>query len=186
MTQIKGAAIRGLLKFVKSSQLPGGIDRVVSELPSEVKPVFERQILSGDWYPYEAYSELLDVMARIHGNGEEAFVETLGRYAARQDLGGIFEAITVLASIPKILETASHLWNRYCDSGIFEIVSIGEEKGIGRITEFPNITKNHAVLLNGWIEGVGLAAGAKTAKVSHLRAIYLGDDHCEFDMRWTT
>ena len=186
MTQIKGAAVRGLLKFVKSSKLPGGIERVTTELPNHVLPVFERQILTGDWYPYEAYAELLDVMTRIHGNGDDRFVETLGRYAARQDLGGIFKVITVLASIPRILETASHLWGRYCDTGTFDIVSIEEGKGVGRITDFPNITRNHSILLNGWIEGVGLAAGAKTANVSLMRAVYLGDDHCAYQMRWTT
>ena len=186
MPRIKGAAIRGLLRFVKSSALDGGIPGVIDALPTPIRPFYESQIVADDWYPYEAYTELLDVMTQIHGRGEDSFLEVLGRHAARHDVGGIFKVISVLASFEKIMSSASSFWSRYCDTGTFEILEVASGHGVGRLTEFPTVSRHHTVLLVGWIEGIALAAGAKSPAVTLTRAIHLGDDRCEYEMRWTS
>jgi len=186
MPKVKGAAIRGLLKFVKSSKLDGGIQGVLAELSPPVQSLYDRQIVAGDWYAYEAYTELLEIMTRVHGRGEDAFLEVLGRHAARHDVGGIFKIISVLASFERIMSSASSFWPRYCDTGTFAIVEVGDGRGIGRLTEFPTVSRHHAILLIGWIEGIALAAGAKKADVALTHAIHLGDDRCEYEMRWTS
>jgi hypothetical protein len=50
-TQIKGFAIRGLLRYVKESGHPGGIPAVLERLPPEVASRFATKVLSSRWYP---------------------------------------------------------------------------------------------------------------------------------------
>ena len=184
MPRIKGSLLLGALKFVKHAQVPGGIPAVLATLPPEQRATFAAPLLASEWYPYGAYRELLRAIDRTAGRGDLAIMATLGRFAARQDLAGVFKIISVLASIPRILQSSSIFWSRYCDAGAFEIVDLAADHGTGRITGFPDIAAEHEAMLVGWIEGMGLAAGAKTATVELARSVPRGDPHSEFRMRW--
>ena len=185
MTKIKGAALRGTLKFVKTSGFPGGIPAALEQLPALARETFDRPILAGEWYPYEAYAALLDVVRDGHGLDPEPAMHAVGRFAARQDVSGIFKVISVLASVERILQGASHFWGRYCDTGSFDIVEIEDGFGIGRIRDFPNIAETHEQVLVGWIEGIGLAAKARDVEVSRTASVHEGDGYTEYTMRWT-
>lgn len=184
MTQIKGGALRGSLKFIKTSGFPGGIPAALERVPASVRGVFDRPILASDWYPYEAYVALLDVIREGHGLDPEPAMRTLGRFAARQDIAGVFKIISVFASVERILQSASTFWSRYCDSGSFDIVEIDAGYGVGRVHSFPDIAEAHEHSLAGWIEGMGLAAKAKEVNVELTRAVHRGDDLTEYTMRW--
>ena len=56
---IKGFAIRGLLRYVKESDYPGGISALLEHLEPAAAPHFATKILSSRWYPYEAFLGLL-------------------------------------------------------------------------------------------------------------------------------
>jgi hypothetical protein len=185
MTQVKGTVLRGVLKFVKHRQHPGGIAAVLATLPATAAPAFARPILAGDWYPYAAYRELLVAIRRDLGLGDPEVLVALGRFAARQDLSGVFKIISVMASVSRILQSSSTFWSRYCDTGSFEISDLTETSGTGRIMGFPQISAEHELSLQGWIEGIGIAAGAKTADVKLSRSVHRGDPFTEFAMRWS-
>ncbi|MDX1631365.1 MAG: hypothetical protein R3234_05870 [Thermoanaerobaculia bacterium] len=185
MTRIKGTALRGALKFIKTSGFPGGIPGALERLPTPVRQVFDQTILAGEWYPYESYAELLGVIREGHGLDPEPAMEAVGRFAARQDVTGVFKVISVLASVRRILQGASHFWSRYCDTGSFDIVEIEEGFGIGEIRDFPDIAEAHEQVLVGWIEGIGLAAKARDVDVTRTASVHRGDDYTEYTMRWT-
>jgi hypothetical protein len=185
MPQIKGTMIRGALKFIKHCQYPGGIPAVIASLPAEPAAVFAAPILASEWYPYPAYSGLLAAIDRQVGRDDLSLMPTLGRFAARQDLSGVFKVISVLASIPRILQSSSIFWSRYCDAGVFEITALEADRGTGVVRDFPTIAPHHESMLVGWIEGIGLAAGAKTANVELARSVHRGDAMSEYHMRWT-
>jgi hypothetical protein len=184
MPQIKGAAIRGVLKFVKHAGGKVTIPDVIAELPPAQRANFDHTILSGEWYPVSAYDELLTVVDRTIGSGDLTLMPRLGRYAARQDISGIFKIISVLASIPRILQSASTFWSRYHDTGHFEIVELESSRGTARIVDYPELSEEHAHVLLGWIEGIGLASGAKEAEVRMTRSVHWGDPHFEYEMEW--
>lgn len=185
MTQIKGTAIRGTLKFVKTHGFPGGIPAALERVPHEIRPIFDRPILASEWYPYEAYVALLEIVRHEHGLEPEQAIHTLGRFAARQDLGGVFRIISVFASVERILQSASTFWSRYCDTGSFDIVEIETGYGVGRIHDFPDIAEAHELVLVGWIGGIGLAAKARDVDIQLTKAVHRGDEVSEYEMRWT-
>jgi hypothetical protein len=185
MPRVKGSLLRGALKFVKHAQYPGGIPGVLATLPSGAAATFDRPLIASEWYPYEAYRELLRAIDGAVGRGDLSLMPTLGRFAARQDLSGVFKVISVLASIPRILQSSSIFWSRYCEGGVFEIVDLAADHGTGRITGFPEMSAEHEAMLAGWIEGMGLAAGAKTATVELSCSVHRGDPYSEYRMRWS-
>jgi hypothetical protein len=186
MPRIKGSLLRGALKFIKHAQVPGGIPAVLATLPPGPAATFASPLLASEWYPYDAYRELLRAIDATAGRGDLAAMATLGRFTARQDLAGVFRVISVLASIPRILQSSSIFWSRYCDAGAFEILDLADDRGTGRITGFPEIAPEHEAMLVGWIEGMGLAAGARTANVELACSVHRGDPHTEYRMRWSS
>jgi hypothetical protein len=186
MPRIKGSLLRGALKFIKHAQVPGGIPAVLATLPASPAVTFASPLLASEWYPYDAYRELLRAIDATAGRGDLAVMATLGRFTARQDLAGVFRVISVLASIPRILQSSSIFWSRYCDAGAFEILDLADDRGTGRITGFPEIAPEHEAMLVGWIEGMGLAAGARTANVELACSVHRGDPHTEYRMRWSS
>jgi len=185
MPRVKGTLMRGALKFVKHAQHAEGIAGVLAAMPAPAAATFARPLLASEWYPYESYRALLAAIDEEVGEGDLALMPVLGRFAARHDLSGVFKVISVLASIPKILQTSSVFWSRYVDTGAFELAELGDDHGTGRIRDFPQMSRQHEAMLAGWIEGIGLAAGAKTAEVTLVKSVHRGDGVSEYRMRWT-
>jgi|SRR5581483_11658228 len=184
MAKIKGMAIRGALKFVKESRYPGGIAAVVDALPADVQPVFEKRILTGDWYPYEAYGALLTVIDRELGRGDLSLMPQLGHFAIRQDASTVLRIISIFASVKHLVGKSGMFWSRYCDTGRFTDVETGDRNSIMVLQGFPTIAPQHCHLLCGWLEGLALAVGARSAKVVQTRCVHRGDAECRYEGSW--
>jgi hypothetical protein len=184
MAKIKGMAIRGALKYVKESGHPGGIPAVVAALPMSVKPVFDKRILTGDWYPYEAYQALLSVIDRQLGRGDLAKMPELGHFAIRQDTGSVLKVISLFASPQQLMGRSGMFWSRYCDTGEFTDAGSGDRLVVMALRGFPGIAREHCHLLVGWLEGLALAVGARTSKVTQTLCVHRGDAECRYEGAW--
>lgn len=185
MAQIKGFAIRGLLKYVKESDLTGGIPEVLAHLPADARPSFEAPVDEREWYPYAAYAGLLQAVDRAVGGGGDAHYRRLGLYAAEQDVNTLFKIIAVFSSVEKLLQRSVVIWRRYCDTGAFVTAEVSRGRGTGILRDFPGVAPEHCRLLVGWVEGMALAAGAKTVSVEKTLCVHRGDSHCEYQGTWT-
>ena len=185
MAQIKGFAIRGLLKYVKESDMARGISGVLAHLPADSRPSFESPIDASAWYPYAAYAGLLEAVDRAMGGGDDAHYRRLGLYAARQDVNTLFKIIAAFSSVEKLLQRSVVIWRRYCDGGAFVTPDVSRGRGTGILRDFPEVAPEHCRLLLGWVEGMALAAGAKTVTVKKTRCIHRGDPHCEYQGTWS-
>ncbi len=183
MAKVKGAAIRGVLKYVKSSGLTGGIGSVVAALPVEARTAFEAPILVSHWYPYQAFAALLEELDRRFEHEKDLFHQ-YGRWSARQDAGTIFRLVSVFASVERLLPMSTLFWSRHCDSGRFETTQVQKGGGVGLLRGFPEIHPLHCRLLTGWIEGMVTVVGAGEVHVQHTRCVHRGDELCEFTGTW--
>ena len=184
MTQIKGAAIRGTLKFVKQSGFAGGIPAIIAKLPPDVRPIYDTKILSADWYPYAAYSSLLSVVDREVGRGDLSLMPQLGHFAVRQDVSSVLKIVSIFASVEKLLSRGTFFWSRTCDRGRVEVVEPGGHQTVIALQDFPDVAATHCHVLIGWLEGLALAVGAKSARVVKSRCVHRGDDRCEYRGDW--
>jgi hypothetical protein len=183
MAQIKGTALRGLLKHAKEGGHPGGIAGLLDELPPAAREVFDRRILASGWYPYLAYAELLNALtARASDRG--AFLHQLGRQLAKQDAGTTFKVVALFASVETMLQRSSLFWTRHCDTGTFETIDVQKGSGAGVLRDFPDVSPLHCTLLGGWIESMAETAGASKATTEKVRCVHRGDAWCEYRGSW--
>ena len=184
MAQIKGMAILGLFRIVKDLAGKDRIAELIAGLPATDRPLYDRSILAGEWYPYAAYASLLAAVTRSLGGGRTEFTGSLGRSAAELDVGSIFKIVSVILSPKRALQAAGMLWSRYCDTGRFVMTRIDDESGEGHIEDFPGISADHERLLTGWIEGIGLAAGGRDPRVDLVASVHAGAAISGYQMTW--
>jgi hypothetical protein len=137
MAQIKGTAIRGLLKQVKESGHAGGIPAILAELPPASHKTFDHRILASGWYPYDSYGDLLTVVhRRLHGERSDDLVD-LGRWLAKQDAGTTLKIFALFASVETMLQRGQFFWPRHCDTGTFVTVDVQKGSGVGMLSTSP-------------------------------------------------
>lgn len=183
MAQIRGFAIRGLLRYAKRHTLPP--KELIPLLPAAVRPAFDTQILHSAFYPYETFSETLRLIDRRLGSGDGSLARAVGRSAAEEDVRGIFQVAALLASPEKAVRRAPQYWQRYCDTG--RMVEEDVHAGYFRMAleDFPTIDALHCVLIEGWNEG-GLAALGRTkdVEVHQSECVHRGGRRCVYEGSW--
>lgn len=183
--QIKGFAVRGLLKYVKRHAREGGIRAFLADLREEDAALFDQRVLSSSWYPYATFTVLLEAIDRKLGTGDLSYLERVGESSGREDAGTIFKVVLTLASIERVIAIAPPFWKRYCNRGWFEPVSVSPGHLEIRLHGFPDIHPGHCRLIAGWIKGLGLTAGAREARVEEVACVHRGDSCCEFNAAWS-
>ncbi len=183
MVQVKGFAIRGLLKSVKEAGWP--IAPLLASLPEEDRAAFARPIVASASYPYGSFVSLARSVDRVHGKGDLALCRDLGRRAAARDLGTTFRIISAMASIEFLLRRAQVFWAAYCDRGKMVLETSAEKSYRGRLEGFPEIDRAHCVIVEGWLEGMGTALGAQDMAVKQVQCAAQGGAVCEYEGRWS-
>lgn len=185
MAQIKGAAILGTLKYVKEKKLSGGVEALVAELARGDQKVFDERIRSFTWYPYRAYAGLLDALDRKLGGARYELMPQVGLYTAQEDSRGMLKAMLTLFSPEKSLTQSGYFWRKHCDAGVFEATHVKTGRATAELREFPEVSAAHCHLLAGWLEGMGIAMGARDGVVNKTACVHRGDTLCRYEMRWS-
>jgi hypothetical protein len=183
MAQIRGFAIRGLLRYGKTHGLPPR--DLIPLLPAAVRPVFETQISHSELYPYDAFAQVLRTLDRKLGKSDGSTARLVGRAAAEADVKGIFQIAALLSSPEKAVRRSPGYWQRYCDTG--QMVEQEIRSGYFRLAldGFPDIDPLHCLLIEGWNEA-GLAAIGRTknVEVHQLECVHKGGTRCVFEGTW--
>jgi hypothetical protein len=180
--QIKGVALRGLLKTAKESGWPK--EALVAAIPEAQRGAFKKSIVASSWYPYEAFTALAHAVV-AHTGGDIAICRRIGREAAVRDLGTTFRIITAMASIDFLLGRSQVFWSSYCDRGELRLDTKDANSFRGRMQGFPEIDPAHCLIIEGWLEGMGTALGAVDMTSRQVRCVHRGDPLCEFEGRWS-
>ena len=182
MSQIKGFAIRGMLKSIKESGW--SIPDVLAAMPPVARKTFEQPIVASAWYPYEAFAGLGRAVEKVHGKGDLQVVKDFGRRGSVRDLGTTFRIISAITSLEFFLNRLQILWSKYTDTGRMQLVELSANKFIVQLQDFPDIDATHCASTEGWIEGMGAAMGASGMKSRQTRCVHRGDTLCEFEGSW--
>lgn len=183
--QIKGFALRGLLKYVKESSYPGGIPALLGTMDEQERAYFSDKILSSLWYPYEAFAALARAVDREIAHGDPAVMEDVGRASGMSDLGGVFKFIRSILTIQRIVNRGAAYWNRYCDTGKLQVVDSGPNHFVVQLTDFKEIDPVHCHMTRGWITGLGDGTGASDVEIRETKCVHHGDSCCEYSGRWS-
>lgn len=183
--QIKGFALRGLLRYVKDSGYPGGIPALLARLPEEDRSYFAEKILSSLWYPYEAFSALARIIDQEIARGDVAVLEDVGHASGRLDLGGVFRFVTAILTVERIVSRAPAYWRRYCDAGELRVTDKGSNHFTVQLVDFPGVDEAHCHMIRGWIRGLGDSTKARDVDIRKTMCVHRGDACCEYTGTWT-
>lgn len=181
--EMKGFAIRGLFKFAKHD-VSGGIPSLLERLDPADRELFEEPILTTSWYPYRAFTVLLDGLVEARGGSPERMFE-VGEFSGTQDAGTIFRIVLTLASVERVIGACPRFWKRYCSVGDFDLEFVEPGRVEVALNGFPEIHPGHCHLAAGWMKGLGESAGARQAVVEQTRCVHRGAERCEFVATWS-
>ena len=182
--QIKGFAIRGVLRYVKQTGLAGGIAPLIQTLGPGDQALFQDSILSTVWYPYRTFTALLRAISRELEDSPAKMFE-VGEFSGRQDAGTIFRIVMSLSSVERVVAACPRFWKRYCTGGDFEILTVEKGHVHVALNDFETIDPNHCQLAGGWMLGLGETAGARNAVVEQIQCVHRGDPRCEYEGHWS-
>jgi len=185
MAEIKGFAIRGLLRFVKQSAYPGGIASILSRLPAEDQKSFDNPVTASAWYPYAVFAHLLHVIYQHIGKGDKSLLRRIGESSAEADVQGVFKIIAAIAGFQNLLPRAPLFWPRYFSRGKLVMLEINDRGARLEILDFPEIDPLHCLLLEGWFEQMGRLFKANNVRVTHTACVHQGGRSCEYTLTYT-
>lgn len=180
MANVKGFAIRGLLKYIKNARGSGSIAEILTQLPEEDRKHFVQPINASLWYPYSVFIHLLRAIDAKLGDGDFALCRHIGYVTAERDVQGIFKIIAAISSFRSVVGRSAGFWNRYYDSGRYEVVDASETHATVRIHDFPDVDPAHCILMEGWFESTARLSGEKNFRVRHTQCVRRGAQYCEF------
>jgi hypothetical protein len=115
--QIKGTAIRGVLRSVERLCPPGTIGKMVALLPQPIAPAVEhRSFISAGWYPLAHCRAIFGAAMQATGRDIE-LVRELSREAIKDDFRGIYRLLTFVLSPEYLMRRSPGIFSRYYDTG---------------------------------------------------------------------
>lgn len=184
MPNIKGFAIRGVLKYLKETH-PDRRQQVFDRLLPETRKALERPVMASQMYPYAAFIDLVRSVDQVAGKGDLSLCEAMGDFAARNDITGIFKVMVSILTPRLMLQRGHMIWTKYCDTGRFVTEkSVGNEFAL-RLLEFPQIDLAHCRLILGWLRRWALLTGISEVVVRHPVCAARNGAFCEFEGSWT-
>jgi hypothetical protein len=180
-------AFLGVLKELRSAADPDRVTAALRGWGGAIATVSAERIVRTDWYPYEAFAQLLEGAERDFGDGTGALCRELGIAAAKNDLRGAFAVLKLLASPQHLIGSCERVWPRYYrNAGRMEAVATRPENTVLRIHDFPAMAQAHCRMMEGWMTSAMEVLGATVLPGACEReCTSTGGKHHEFACRWT-
>jgi hypothetical protein len=140
-------------------------------------------MLAIGWYENELLIRQLQAIEQVVRERDPHIVETLGRYAAEQDLTRIHRVFLRMANPAFVLEKSGELWGRFFDTGRWEIQRVPR----GADAALVDAGVVHEVFcrnLQAYLHRLFELVGAKGVSVRHPGCRARGDAKCTYLVRW--
>ncbi|HEX8794969.1 MAG TPA: hypothetical protein VF765_28680 [Polyangiaceae bacterium] len=183
MGRAKGTAFFHDEEYVKQTYGPDAWARVLAAMPAAAAEV-RSSIVAVGWYDDTLLVETLRTVEEVLRERDPRIIETLGRFAAEQDLTRIHRVFLRMASPAFVLERATNLWRRFFDSGRWEVKPA--EGGVdGLLIDSAIVHDVFCRNLQGYLQRLFELVGAKDVTVGHPECRVQGGALCRFAIRWT-
>lgn len=165
--QIRGWAIRGLLRHVKLTAADrGGIPALIEASSEPVRTALAQTIRASRWYPYGLYASLLRSFDETFGDRNFGAAVDLGRATLGRDASGVLKILNVFTSVDALVHRGfgawgNFVWSRHCNRGTPFLVESGLRTATMGLRDFPEIAPEHCHLTTGYLEAMGVAAGGE-------------------------
>jgi predicted hydrocarbon binding protein len=159
-----------------------GWQRVREALPPQSADVFENAD-RGSWYDLDIYTEVLDTITHVLGDGDLRIMEKLGYYAAEQDLTKTMQLFVRVATPAFLMRGYAQLWGRYHSTGTWRVEKEGPCRLRARLSGWDS-SEAACVSVGSFIERFVQLVGGHNARVMRTKCASRGDSQCEYICEW--
>lgn len=183
--QANGKAFLGLIRFIKDNGGEDLLKQIVKEAGPTTEKTFEKRIMVSSWYPYPAFTNFMDAIAKKVGRGEYQYCRKIGAIAGTRDLGTIFKIYKRIASAERLIKACRTIWaDYYKNAGEMAAIKWSPDNTVLQITNFPEMTKNHCDLMLGWMARTMEELDFEILHCEERFCMSSGDSHHEFFYQW--
>jgi hypothetical protein len=179
-------AFLGTARFVRQTQGPTMLARIVADAGPAAQRTFEKKISGLALYPYDAFSGFLRSADKHLGTGDFSYCRKIGDMAARHDLETIFKVYAVKPSVENMIRGCTPIWGMYTDGcGYMEAIDVRQESTVLRITGFADMDPAHCRMMEGWMIAAMDVIGARVLPgARESMCMSDGAAHHEFACQW--
>lgn len=179
---VKGSALRARVQFARD-QGPEQYQRFFEALSPPARELIEEGFLPNQWYPYEIFCELTEVLDRELGEGDGSLIVEVGRYACDANLPAFYRLFFKMGNVGYIIGKAETAWKVTYDFGSIRVIDRDPGEVTLRIEGVVEPRRAHCLSILGWCVRAGEISGARNTRWEE-RCRTLGDEVCELRVCW--
>ena len=157
---------------------------LVSSLPSHAREALAEIVAMG-WYDAGLQPAVYSAMQARLGRGEPTVLRELARFAADEDLHGIYRMFLRFASPGYVLEKGMAYWSRFQSTGEWSVDRASSTRAMAVLRGFSTADAAVCHYLAAYMTRMMELAGARDVRVEHVRCRARGEADCAFDGAWS-
>lgn len=172
-----------LLTLVKLAKAGVEADQLAG-LGEAERRLLEDTVLASEWYPFDAFENLLEaVHEQMLGGSDEAAMR-MGEAAATEMLRGVHNIFVAEGDPVRTLEALPRMWDRYFDFGHVGVESEGERAAELTIGGYTGMGRCHGLVFVGWGRTAVELSGAEVASYEIVRSPWEGAEDLQVRVEW--
>lgn len=183
MAKFKGTVFESTRMFTAQTFGPDAVEGVLRELDSSDTEIL-RDVQAIGWYPVEPVLHYMHALDRVFGSGDLSLCVRAGHYSAGWSMNTVLKMFLRFKSPIWLVDRATSVWNRYHDTGVWQLRETAPGHIIGELRDFAVRDPAFCARLCGWLRGAIELTGGENAAVNEIRCTSKKDDHCAFTLEW--
>lgn len=137
--------------------------------------------LAFTWIPIEKAAKFYELAAQVLYPGESRGLVKIGKELAKNNLGGVYKLLVMIATIPYVVKQAAQFWKAYHEAGLATVITEQKNQLYFIVEQYPDLPKQFHELVQGYIEAIVEFAGGKMVNVKKGEPI---KDGCKWFVSW--
>lgn len=183
MAKFKGTVFESTRMFTERQFGAAGLTRVLAQLSDEDRHLLASVQAIG-WYPVEPVLRYHHALERSFGSGDFSLCTAAGKFSATWSMNTVLKAFLRFKSPSWLIDKATRVWDRYHDTGRWEVTSTAPNRMVGALSDFAVKDVAFCARLRGWLQGAVEATGGKNANITETRCACRGNENCVFLLSW--
>lgn len=179
----KGVGFSNVKAFASEHYGEQGWDAVLASM-SDADREEIMAVMPVGWYSLSLYARLIRAVDAVHGKGDLALLDQIGRYEAQHDLTYVHRIFLKLANPAYVIEQLGKLWTRFHDTGSWEVTRFTTTHATGILRDWGYVDQAMCRELVGYLARSIEICGGHGVAVEHTKCRSRGDSECVFEARW--
>ncbi|MEM3341635.1 MAG: hypothetical protein QW728_02980 [Thermoplasmata archaeon] len=182
--KLKGTGIKPVIEYIYKTHGKEGWDKVLANLPADVRTVISGTILATSWYDIEDFATFLETSDKVFSNGNGYFVEKSGKYSADYAMNAIYRVFFKIGSPGYIIEKSSSLWEKYYTHGKMVVLERTANTVLLELQDFPFANWAWCGGITAYMERILELTGAKNPSLKQIECNSRGHPCCKWKGKW--